>query len=855
MDTPSPRFSWVLETDRENTRQVAYQFRLIEVDGYMRPMGEPSETERIETEQSAWVSPPGMELKPRSAYLWKVRVWDNHGQDSGWSEPQRFGTGLLGDRWRADWVGDGGAVELFETAPARYFRRNLIIDTPPVRARLYVSAKGLVEPWINGKAVTNDLFVPGWPDYRRRLFYVSYDVTELLQEGDNTLGMVLGDGWYSGTMIPRHQFGREPRFAAFLDLMDADGNVATINSGEEWRWTDEGPIRMNSIYHGETYDARMELVDWCAPGAADGSWKPVTTRSGRHTPQAFTARLSPPVRRIETLQPKAVEEREPGVHIYDLGQNMVGWVRLKVKAKKGQQIRLRFTEMLNADGSLHTENLRKAKSTATYVAKGEGVEVWEPRFTYFGFRYVELSGVEEPLEDAIEGVVIHSDLPRRGHFECSDPMLNQLYSNTLWSQKGNFLELPTDCPQRDERTGWTGDAQVFAPTALYNMEAGAFYRQWLYSLRDGLRDSPNGGFPDVAPLTGFGFGSAGWSEAGFIVPWTVYLHTGDKRVLEESLPTIQHALEIMAAQSPDGLRISPATWGDWLSPGYPRYKSPPRQDLIGTAYYARAADIAARIADELGRPELAASNRALRDQAKGAYQKAYIEGNGVVADDVQTSYFLTLGFDLASDTQKGSVEDNLLRVIAEKDNHLATGFLGTPLIMPVLTEMGRTDLAYTILKQTSYPGWLYTVKNGATTIWERWDSWTPEDGFHPHNMNSFNHYAYGSVVGWFYSDIAGLQPLPEAPGWKRFRVAPKPGGGLSHASASLETPYGTAASNWRIEDERMKLSVTVPANSIAEIILPTDDWESVMLNGDLVESGIEGIELESGTHNFDFSIR
>ena len=832
VDTPAPRFSWQLDTELNEVRQVAYQFRWHEIDGSGRPFGAETETARITSEDSQWVTPPGLILQARRSYTWSVRVWDNHGQASSWSEPRQFHTGLLNDRWPADWIGDGRALELFDVAPARHFRQGFQVTTRPVRARLYVSAMGLVEPWLNHQLVTTDRFVPGWPDYRRRLFYAAFDVTSLIQEGDNTLGMILGDGWYSGTMIPRHQYGREARFSAFLDLTDAEGKVTTITTGDGWHWTEAGPITMNSIYHGEDYDARRELAGWSAPGVtATESWQPVTVRSGRHTPAAFTARLSPPVRRIETLTPISVHQTAPGVHVYDLGQNMVGWARLRVRAEAGQTITLRFAEMLNPDGTVYTENLRKAKATAHYIAKGEGTEEWEPRFTYFGFRYVELSGVDHPLADAIEGVVVHTDLPRTGHFECSDPLLNQLYHNTRWSQKGNFLELPTDCPQRDERAGWTGDAQVFTATALYNMDAGAFYRQWLYSLRDGLRDSPHGGYPDVAPFTGFGFGSAGWAEAGMIVPWTVWLHTGDQRVLEENLPTIQHALELMAAQAPDGIRRSPSAWGDWLAPGFAMYKSPPRYELIATAYYAHAAELAARIAEVLGRPELAASNRVLRDQARTAFQHAYITDDGRVADDVQTSYLLTLAFDLAPPAQRPQIADQLLRTIAEKDFHLATGFLGTPLLTPVLTDLGRTDLAYRILQQTTYPGWLFTVKNGATTIWERWDSWTPEQGFNPNGMNSFNHYAYGSVVGWFYSDIAGLQPLPDAPGWKHFRIAPRPGGGLSHASASVETPYGPAASAWKMADGLMQLDVTIPANSTAEVIIPTVDPTTVRLDG------------------------
>jgi alpha-L-rhamnosidase len=852
IDTTAPRFSWQIASGARGTFQTAYQLRVSEAGAAAPAL----ESARIESEETQWVSVPGFTPKPRTTYHWQVRAWDNHGEASDWSEPQAFSTGLLGAKWPADWIGDGRSLERFKTAPARNFRAGLKLASAPVRARLYLSAFGLAEPWINGRPVTEDRFVPGWPDYRQRVFYVAYDVTALLQAGDNAWGMILGDGWYSGTMLPLHQYGPEAMFSAFIDVTDAAGKTTTYSTGADWRWTEDGPITMNSIYQGESYDARRERATWSSAAGSDWSWHEVSVRPTRRLYQTYTARISPPVRRIERLKPVSVKQVQPGVYQYDLGQNMVGWAHLKVSAPAGREIKLRFAEMLDADGRVYTANLRAAGATARYTAKGEGVEEWEPRFTYFGFRYVELSGVDAPLADAIEGVVVHSDLPRIGTFECSDSWLNQLYANTLWGQKGNFLEVPTDCPQRDERLGWTGDAQVFAPTALYNLEAGRFYRQWLYALRDSVRDGPDGGFADTAPNTGHGHGSAGWAEAGVLVPWDVWLQTGDREVLRESLPSIQHAIELMANQAPDGIRHSPGAYGDWLAPGFELFKAPPSYTLIATAYYAHAADVAARIATAVDRPELAARNRALFEQARAAFQREYLAADGRIAGDVQTSYLLALGFDLVPADRREQVVAQLIRTFTEKDNHLATGFLGTPLITPVLTAVGRPDLAYTVLGQKTYPGWLFSVKNGATTIWERWDSWTPEQGFNKDGMNSFNHYAYGSVIGWFYDTIAGLQPLPEAPGWKKFRIAPIPGGGLTHAAATLQTPYGPATSSWRIEAGRMRLTVRIPANTRAEIVLPAATATGVTLDGAPLSqstsaNGRTSVELTSGEYLFD----
>jgi alpha-L-rhamnosidase len=527
VDTPTPRFSWRLETRARDTRQTAWQMRIAEVDAAGRPLARPINSARIESSETQWVVLPGFVAAPRRTYAWQVRVWDNHGGVSRWSRTLVFGTGLLGEEWPADWIGDGRTVRRGETMPARYLRGTFRLARLPVRARLFVSAFGLVEPQVNGRTVTADLFVPGWPDYCQRLFYVAYDVTALLRRGENAWGAILGDGWYSGTMLPLHQYGPEPRLSAFLDLTDAGGNATTIATGKDWRWA-EGPIRMNSIYQGETYDARLADERWCTAAGNGWRWRPVSVRVAMRVYQSCTARMSPPVRRIETLRPVSRRQVSPGVFIYDLGQNMVGWVRLRVRIAAGRTVTVRHAEMLDPDGNIHTANLRGAAATSRYVAKGGRTETWEPRFTYFGFRYVELRGVERPADDAVEGVVVHTDLPRTGTFQCSDPWLNKLYRNTVWGQKGNFLELPTDCPQRDERLGWSGDTQVFCNTALYNMAAGTFYRQWLFSLRDSFRDGPGGGFGDTAPSTGHGHGSAGWAEAGVIVPWVAWLHTGDR---------------------------------------------------------------------------------------------------------------------------------------------------------------------------------------------------------------------------------------------------------------------------------------------------------------------------------------
>lgn len=851
IDTPIPRFSWRLASEQRGCRQSAYQFRVVASGGGANANQKPIEYPLIQSDQSQWVSVPGLRLDPKTRYEWQVRVWDSNGRDRGWSPKAFFETGLLGAEWQADWISDGREVRKKTAPPARFFRKKFRLDEPPCRATLFLSAFGVVEPWLNGRRVTDDLFLPGWPDYRKRNFYVSYDVTELARGGENVVGLVLGDGWYSGTLFLDHQYDATPKVSAWLEIVDTRGRTRIVSTDETWKWA-QGPIVANGIYFGETYDARREDENWSTSDSNSWNWQGVVVEPKVEVP--LDARHSQPVRRIEEIVPVSVTQVGPGVFLYDLGQNMVGWVRLKVRAESGREIRLRFAEMRDADGMVFTRNLREAEASACYIANGQGTEIWEPCFTFFGFRYVEVSGTDDPLEDAITGVVIHSDLPRTGHFECSNPLINQLYSNTLWGQKGNFLELPTDCPQRDERLGWTGDAQVFCNTAHYNLSSGPFFRQWMAAVRDSFEEGKNGGYGSVAPFIGFDRGAAGWGDAGVIVPWVTWLHTGDRMILEENFEAVKRYVALLESEAPDGIRISKEGWGDWLAPGHAPKEAPTPYVLIATAYYAYSVQLAQRMAGILGASDIVGQYGDLQAKIRSAFQKEFIEGDGKIASDEQTAYLLALGFDLVSAELRPGMVRYLERAMARKNNHLATGFLGTPLLAPVLSEIGRTDLAYSVVLKETYPGWLFSVKNGATTIWERWDSWTPENGFNAGGMNSFNHYAYGSIVSWFYDTVAGLKLDESYPGWKRFSVAPFPGGGLTYVKASVETPYGLAVSDWRIVDERFELAVTIPPNSQARISIPAPTIKSVTESGALLANLKEASHLEEVDERIEFDL-
>lgn len=719
-------------------------------------------------------------------------------------------------QWRAKWIGLHRAVEN-DAPPAVYLRREFSLPEAPSAARLYITARGLFEASINGRCIGEDVLTPGWTDYRKRIDYLVYDVTDFMCAGSNVIDVALGDGWWSGYLSdPQFQlrYGRDPSLLAQLVLTDRAGRETVIATDSTWLASDDGPIRENALYHGETFDARI------GPGA----WRKAEVFVAPRV--ELSAKPCPPVRRMEERAPVAMNEPAPGVFIFDIGENIVGWARLRVSARAGTEVRLRFSEMLEADGSLHTANLRSARATDRYICRGGGEETWEPRFTFHGFRYVEVSGLAKAPE--ITAIVVHSALADTGHFECSDSRVNQLQRCIVRSQKGNFVDVPTDCPQRDERLGWSGDAQVFAPTALYNMAAGPLFRSWMRAMRDGQR--ADGAFPDLAPHIILGHGNAGWGDAGVIVPWTVWRFTGDTRILEENYDAMARWIEFQRATSRELIRPD-TLFGDWLAvdAAQPQFGPTPK-DLIGTAYFAQTTRLMSEIAAALGNKRDSGRYAALFKKIRAAFQREFITPRGRVLGDTQTAYLLALGFDLVPQELHPAAIERLIELIRSRDWHLTTGFLGTPLLCPVLTACGRSDVAYRLLKQETYPSWLYPVLNGATTIWERWNSWTRERGFGDAGMNSFNHYAYGAIGEWLYSTVAGIAPA--APGFQSIRIAPQPGGGLTWARAEVQTPLGLARSEWSLRGRRFELRITIPPNATAEVHLPGKSGVQSLGSGD-----------------------
>ena len=736
-------------------------------------------------------------------------------------------------RWIASPV--FGAPHAVPAAP--YFRRSFLLPGKVRSASLTITALGLYEAEINGKPVGDHIFAPGWTEYSKQVPYQTYDVTALLRSGENVVGTVLGEGWYCGAigwLVRRQNYGERSQWLARLEVVLADGARLEIVTDGDWKTT-TGPILENDFLMGESYDARRELGNWSRSDYQDEAWTPAIIASAPEI--EFTRSEAPPVRRLGELRPQGAPRLFPhhGSHIqiHDLGQNFSGRVRLSVRAPCGTTVRLRFAEILNPNGTLYTENLRGARATDYYTCKGGGLETWEPRFTFHGFRYVEVSGLGAGDRAEIVGIVLHSDMKPTGRFACSNPLLNQLQSNIVWGQKSNFLEVPTDCPQRDERLGWTGDAQVFIRTAAFNMDVRGFFHKWTRDIRDA--QSPAGGVPPVVPY-GMAYdlkmedGGPAWSDAAIICPWTIYLCYGDTRILEEHYESMVRYLAFLGKKvslrhirsHPDLKNIWPG-FGDWLAlDGGGKTEGITPRDLIGTAFYAHDAGLLAGIAEILGKKDDARRMRALQAKVVAAFRRRFVTPDGLLVAGTQTAYVLALHFDLLPEKVRSVAAKFLADDVTQRGFHLATGFVGTPYILAVLERFGYLDVAYKLLEQETFPSWLFPVKNGATTIWERWDGWTPEKGPQDKGMNSYNHYAYGAVGAWMYATVAGLDLDPEDPAYRHIVFRPRPGGTLTWAEAELETPHGVTRIRWDKTRAGLKLDLLVPKGTRATLNPPPE---------------------------------
>lgn len=876
IDETRPRLSWNIESDRRGARQVAWRVRVASsAERLARGEADLWDSGRVEDDRTVHIECDGVPLVSRMACHWQVQVWDERG-GTALSEPAFWTIGLLqASDWQAHWIAAdpdylaraGHAIKPTRTEPGTppWFRRAFRIDGPVQRATLYASARGLFDLHLNGQPVSHDVFAPEWTDYDKRIHYRTYDVTPLVQHGDNALGVVLGDGWYSGYVgwqETRGRYGLQNSLLAQLEIELEDGTRQTVVTDGSWRCA-AGPILCSDFMMGETYDARHELTGWDEPQYDDNTWSAVLTVDPPDVP--LVAQRSEPVRVVETIAPVSVSEVKPGVFIYDLGQNICGWVRLRVSGPAGMEVTLRHGERLNPDGTLYTENLRRAKATDIYVLHGQGEEVWEPRFTFHGFQYVELTGLPgAPAEDTVTGCVVHSGMPSAGEFECSHPGVNRLWRNGLWSQKGNFLSVPTDCPQRDERLGWMGDAQVFLRTATYNMDVAAFFTKWMADVEDA--QTPDGVFPDTAPrlreddnfvgLDGLG-GAAGWADAGVIAPWTIWRVYDDRRIIERHYNAMVAWLDCIERANPDGVRRNQLgnNYGDWLCiPSDTTFRTQsPMKTLLATAYWADDAAKLSRMAQEIGREKDAERFHTTFERVRDAFQKEFLGDGGRLTVQTQTAYILALAFDLLPADVRPLAAGHLVENIRDLNWHLSTGFIGISHLNPTLTAVGCPDVAWRLLLNEDYPSWLYPVRHGATTIWERWNGWTEEGGFFNPQMNSFNHYSLGSVGEWLYRCVVGIELDRHVNGFRRFVIRPYPGGGLKYARATYQSIHGTIESHWRQQGDDFALDVTIPPNTRARVCVPSDRGTPVLEGNKNVDEvpGIERIGIEESYVVFD----
>ncbi|HEY1641166.1 MAG TPA: family 78 glycoside hydrolase catalytic domain [Streptosporangiaceae bacterium] len=832
--------SWELQGAGRGLGQSGYQVQVAAAAAGTSPSWDSPwwDSGRVDSDACAGVSYAGPPLDRGGRYAWRVRARDTGQAEPAWSEPAWFEVELDPAGWQAAWVGRAQVRESFTPPtgpfdpmrhalhPAPYLRRCFSADGPVAAARLHITARGVYEARLNGQRIGDAVLAPGWTDYDQRILYQSYDVTALLQPGENVLAAVLGDGWYSGFVgfdakRAGAHYGPDPELLAQLVITMADGSTRVVATDSQWR-ASSGAIRYADLLMGEQHDLAREPHGWDRPGFDAACWAAVRCQERDATP--LVADPGPPIRVTQEIAAQEITRGPDGAVIVDFGQNLTGWVRIAADGPAGSRIRVRHAEVLAPDGSLYTDNLRTARQVDEYLTAG-GAEVLEPRLTIHGFRYAEISGYPGELRAGdVVARVAHSDIAPAGSFESGIGWLDQLFANIDWGQRGNFISIPTDCPQRDERLGWLGDAQIFARTACYNRDVAAFFSKWLDDVADA--QLPSGAFPDIAPRLHLDWGGApAWGDAGVIVPWTLHQMYGDTTSLRRHYGAMTAWMEFLERGNPDYLRTRELghSYNDWLTPGDD--DTPP--GLLATAYWAHDAALMAQIAEAIGAEDDAAGYRALRAKIGAAFADAFVTPGGEVASGTQTAYVLALHMGLIPEGLRAAAAGHLVAAIEAAGWRLTTGFAGVGYLLPVLSSAGYTDVAYRLLEQDGLPSWRYMIDHGATTIWERWDGWTAEHGFQSPQMNSFNHYSLGSVGEWLYRFVLGIDLAPDGAGFRRLIIRPHPGGQLRQVSGAYRSVRGPVTSQWEHDGDTFTFRVSLPPNVSASIRVPSSDAAAV----------------------------
>ncbi len=870
IESLTPRLSWQMNSDHSirGLKQTAYQIQVSTI-GHFESEDLVWDTDKIRSDASLHIPYQGRKPISREIFYWRVKIWDNNNEESAWSEIAKWEMGLLElDDWIAHWIEPQLPHDEEVYHPSPILRKEFNVNGAIKSARLYMTAHGVYEAHLNAARVGQEYFAPGWTTYQKRLQYQIYDVSNQLKEGKNAIAVSIGDGWIRGQFDSWNRWNKnywsKTALLFQLEIQYENGNKETIISDDSWK-SNTGPIVMSGFYDGETYDCNLELKGWMQPAFNDKNWKKVEIANYPKTNLVGPEGM--PVKKMEEVKAKKIIKSPKGELIVDMGQNMVGWIKIRIKGQAGDTIKLHHAEVLDAEGNFYRDNLRTADQLVQYILSDDKERYFEPHFTFQGFRYLKLEGYSEELSlEDLTGIVVYTDMEKTGSFECSHPLLNQLQKNIEWSQKGNFVDIPMDCPQRDERMGWTGDAQVFSSTACFNFSTASFFTKWLQDVTAEQKD--NGSIPWAVPNVLKRHGSAGWADAITIIPWTLYLKYGDTRILERQYGSMKKWVHYLEELSEGNYLVQKGFhFGDWNFYQHPsKLNTKPGftdKDFIATVYFAHSSNLISQIAKVLEKKEDAIYYETLFNNIKEAFQNEYLSPNGRLSPHSQTAYVLALTYDLIPPEKKDNALNYLVNNIKERKYHLSTGFLGTPHICHVLSKNDHTDVAYKLLLQEEYPSWLYPITKGATTIWERWDGIKPDDSFQDTDANSFNHYAYGAIGDWMYSVTAGLSTSLEAPGYKKIIFEPHPTKELSFAKASLKSLYGFIASKWSMENETFNFEVVLPANTIGLIKLPNAKWEELKESGNAIKKG-NGIvsykqedetlliEIGSGAYEFNY---
>lgn len=847
-----PLLSWeVSDASRRGVTQSAYEIRVKSGGRTVWRTG------KVASAESAGVFYDGTPLTSDTRYTWQVRVWDDRGKASAWSRPAFWRTGLFDvGEWQARWIEPAVSDDL-----AAMFRRTFRVTKPVAEATVYVTAHGIYEASVNGHRVSDDLLTPGWTAYKKRLQYQAYDITPLVVRGDNAIGVTVAKGWWLSKLPWSREFNYGDKYGllAQIVLRYKDGTKEVIATDDTWR-ASTGEVSYGNLYDGETIDLNRRQKGWDTPSFDDASWASVQVADT--SLDNLTASVSPAVRVIETFKPVKIFTTPSGARVIDFGQNISGRERVRLRGQRGDTVRIYHSEILEK-GEFFTRNLRKAKALSTYILSGEGEEWLAPRFAFYGFRYIKVEGIDGELNP--EDFVAEAISSANGTFVSSDSLINRLQSNIKWGMLDNFVDIPTDCPQRDERLGWTGDAQVFFRTATFNRDVQTFFNKWMADVA--AEQYADGAVNGVYPVTHRSRISAGWGDVATIIPWQHYMAYGDLRMLERQYPSMKKWVDYITSQTENDLWSKGNSYGDWVFFSYADDKDGRSavtiRPFIQQCFYAHSLDLVVRTARLLGRTEDAAKYEALHKRAVDAFRNEYVTPNGMLVSDTQTAYTLALMFDLLPEAQRAGAAKRLVDNV-NRYGHITTGFLGTPYICEVLTRFGYEDVAYELLLNKKIPSWLYPISMGATTIWERWNSMLPNGMVNSNSMVSFNHYAYGAIGDWLYRWAAGLQEA--APGFREIRIKPYLNDHFTSMKAEQRTPYGLASSGWTKEGDALTLTVEIPANTTAEVYVPSAAADKVTESGraldgrsDLKVAGWDDgytlVRLGSGRYEFRSTLK